>query len=646
MVTSQVFKRDCMENRLKYETGLHIENIMKSDIIVIGAGHAGCEAAYAAARLGKEVLLISLSRQHIGRLSCNPAIGGLAKGNLVREIDALGGIMAKIADQSAIHFRRLNTRKGLAVQASRAQVDIDVYPKQMQAAILEHPNITFIEGEAAEIEVKDGVLNAIILADETRIETKSVILTTGTFLSGTLHCGETSVEGGRVGESAAYRLSACLQKLGLRLGRLKTGTTPRLDANTIDWDRTEKQEDIVPNGSFSFSPQNNSLPQVDCYITHTNSHTHEIIRTGLHRSPLFSGKIVGRGPRYCPSIEDKVVRFEERERHLLFLEPEGNDTNKVYINGLSTSLPKDLQEDLVHSIVGLENAKILQYGYAVEYDYANPLDLHHSLEHKLIPGLYLAGQINGTSGYEEAAAQGLIAGLSAAMNTPFILRRDQAYIGVLIDDLVTKGVGGEPYRMFSSRAEHRLLLREDNADRRLCPIARNAKLLTHEEIQRFELKQKQIEIGLKWCQSTWVRPDKDIQARFKSQGLPPPKKKFTVEELLRRPEVNWNMLYELINVFPPKISETAVEQVETDIKYAGYLARETRRAEQTKKLSSIKIPTPMNYMLPGISNEVAERLTEAQPLNLATAARLPGVTPAAIDILAIHLAKTRGHASH
>jgi tRNA uridine 5-carboxymethylaminomethyl modification enzyme len=619
---------------------------MKTDIVVVGAGHAGCEAAYAAARIGKKVILVSLSRKHVGRLSCNPAIGGLAKGNLVREIDALGGIMAKVTDRSSIHFRRLNTRKGLAVQASRAQVDVDVYPMEMQKIIFNHPNITFIEGEAAEIRLKGNKINQLLLENGTVLTTSSVILTTGTFLSGVLHCGDSSIHGGRVGESAAYRLSECLQNLGLRLGRLKTGTTPRLDANTINWEKTERQADIMPNGRFSFSPQDNNLKKVDCYITHTNQETHEIIRKGLHRSPMFSGKIVGRGPRYCPSIEDKIVRFSDRERHLLFLEPEGNNTQKVYVNGLSTSLPKELQETMVHSIQGLENAKILQYGYAVEYDYANPLDLRHSLEHKNIPGLYFAGQINGTSGYEEAAAQGLIAGLSAALGETFMLRRDQAYIGVLIDDLVTKGVGGEPYRMFSSRAEHRLTLREDNADRRLSPIGTHYGLLDEEETKRFNGKIKKIEETHQWCKSTSIRPDKTIQSRFKARKLPPPKGKSTIEELLRRPEINWAMLNDLLGLETPEITQMVVEQIETDIKYSGYLEREARRTAQTKRLSAIKIPDDMTFKLPGISNEVAERLGSARPATLATAARLPGVTPAAIDILAIHLAKKTTHAPH
>lgn len=619
---------------------------MNTDIVVVGGGHAGCEAAFAAANQGKSVLLISLNKHHIGRLSCNPAIGGLAKGNLVREIDALGGIMAKVTDRSSIHFRRLNTRKGLAVQASRAQVDIDIYPHQMQNIVLNHPNIRLIEGEAVEITTKNNAVSGLILADGRTVKTEAIILTTGTFLSGVLHCGESSINGGRVGESAAERLSQNLMDLGLRLGRLKTGTTPRLDGRTIDWESIEKQEEIVPNGRFSFTEQHNKLKQVDCFMTYTNKGTHDLIRAGLSRSPLFSGKIVGRGPRYCPSIEDKVVRFEDRDRHLLFLEPEGLETNKVYVNGLSTSLPKDLQTKMVQSIKGLENAKIIQYGYAVEYDYANPLDLTHGLEHKNIPGLFLAGQINGTSGYEEAAAQGLVAGLSAAFGKTFTLRRDQAYIGVLIDDLVTKGVGGEPYRMFSSRAEHRLLLREDNADRRLSPLAQSFNLLDHDYFISFSHKENQINDTLHWCKETTLRPNKEVQERFRRVGLSPPKTKCTVEELLRRPEIQWSSLEELLAQRPPSVSADVIEQIETDIKYAGYLEREKRRAAQSQKLSAIKIPKSMNYAIPGISNEVSERLSTAQPINLATAARLPGITPAAIDVLVVYLANKRSNASH
>jgi len=610
------------------------------DIVVVGAGHAGCEAALAAARLDRSVTMVTMSHDHIGRLSCNPAVGGLAKGNLVREIDALGGAMGRVADRTTIQFRRLNTRKGLAVQASRAQVDIDLYPVQMRAEIDAESRIQVIAGEAVDLMVEGQRVVGVVLGDGQTYRAEAVILTTGTFLSAVMHCGDEQVEGGRVGEAAATTLAARLKALGLRLGRLKTGTTPRLDGRTIDWDRLEAQEETEPQGHFSFDPPRSRLPQIDCHIAYTNTATHELIRSSLDRSPLFSGQIEGRGPRYCPSIEDKIVRFAERDRHQLFLEPEGLDTHRVYVNGLSTSLPADVQLAMVRSIVGLERAEILQQGYAVEYDFADPRDLDHGLQHQGIPGLYLAGQVNGTSGYEEAAAQGLVAGVSAARGEPMVIGRDQAYIGVLIDDLVTRGVGGEPYRMFSSRAEHRLLLREDNADRRLMPLGRSLGLVSDEAWSRFEDKLQRIEEIQAWCEQTQVRPDAATARRFKAADESVPRKPLLVAELLRRPTIHWSNLSDLIENVPALDASTA-EQVETDIKYAGYLSREASRAERTRKMAAVEIPSDMDFDAPGISSEVAERLREARPKTLGAAARLPGITPAAIDMLAVLLARRR-----
>ena len=610
------------------------------DIVVVGAGHAGCEAALAAARLGRSVRMVTMSEDHIGRLSCNPAVGGLAKGNLVREIDALGGAMAMVADRSTIQFRRLNTRKGLAVQASRAQVDIDLYPKEMRRVIDGAPGLEVVSGEAVDLIVEGQRVVGVELDGGRRIHCMAVILTTGTFLSAVMHCGDAQVAGGRVGEASASRLSERLRGLGLCLGRLKTGTTPRLDARTIAWERIEVQEDTVPQGHFSFAPPEARLPQIDCHIAYTTPETHDLIRGALDRSPLFSGQIEGRGPRYCPSIEDKVVRFSERERHQLFLEPEGLDTHRVYVNGLSTSLPADIQLAMVRSIPGLETAEIIQHGYAVEYDFADPRDLDHGLQHQGIPGLYLAGQVNGTSGYEEAAAQGLVAGISAATGEPLVLGRDQAYTGVLIDDLVTRGVGGEPYRMFSSRAEHRLLLREDNADRRLTPLGRRLGLVTDAAWMRFEDKLRRIDEATAWAMATQVRPDAATAARFEAAGEAVPRKPQTVAELLRRPTLTWGMLSGLMDGVP-QVDASIAEQVETDIKYAGYLGREAVRAERTRKMAAVEIPDGMDFQAPGISSEVAERLAAARPKTLGAAARLPGVTPAAIDMLAVLLARQK-----
>ena len=608
------------------------------DIIVVGAGHAGCEAALAAARLGACVAMVTLRRAHVGRLSCNPAVGGLAKGHLVREIDALGGAMARVADATTIQFRRLNTRKGLAVQASRAQVDIDRYPQVMARLLEAATDLHLIEGEVAGLRVRGGRVEGIHFADGRALTGRAVVLTTGTFLGGVMHRGRDQEAGGRVGDPATGALSRDLRALGLRLGRLKTGTTPRLDGRTIDWDRVQLQQDTDPDGHFSFTPPAERLPRRDCHVAHTTPRTHDLVRAGLERSPLYTGAVTGRGPRYCPSIEDKVVRFAERSRHQLFLEPEGLDTDRVYVAGLSTSLPTDIQDAVVHSIPGLEHAVVLQHGYAVEYDFADPRDLGHDLQHRDIPGLFLAGQVNGTSGYEEAAAQGLVAGASAVLGAPLRLGRDESYIGVLIDDLVTRGVGGEPYRMFSSRAEHRLLLREDNADRRLMPAAWALGLLSPSAWARFEAKARRIAQAEAWCATASLRPDAPTRARFEALGMAVPGNRVGPADLLRRPEADWSTIRSLWPDAPALDAEVA-EQVVTDNKYVGYLRRERSRAAQARRMAAVTLPRDLDYTLPGLSNEVAERLRAARPADLGAASRLPGITPAAIDILAVHLAR-------
>jgi tRNA uridine 5-carboxymethylaminomethyl modification enzyme len=618
-------------------------DIREFDIVVVGGGHAGCEAAAVAARLGVRVALVTFDTKANGRLSCNPAIGGLAKGNLVRELDALGGVMAQVTDASTIQFRHLNTRKGLAVRSSRAQVDIDLYPKAMQEALGSIDNLEIIEDEVVSITTngdEDNLsISSVGLGSGGELICSAVVLTTGTFLSAMLHCGDTATLGGRVGEGSAMSLGEAMKSLGVKLARLKTGTPPRLRADSIDFSQMESQESV--GGHFSFSPPDKILPSITCHIVYTNEKTHDIVRENLDKSSVYGGGVNSVGPRYCPSIEDKVVKFPQRSRHLLFLEPEGLNTDRIYVNGLSTSMPAYIQELVLRSMPGMENAVIEQAGYAVEYDYSDPRQLGHDLQFKGLKGLYMAGQLNGTSGYEEAAVQGFIAGVCAAHSVlgrePLILGRDEAYIGVLIDDLVTRGVGGEPYRMFTSRAEHRLSLREDNADRRLMKRGRDLGLINDERWLRFEQKMEAINRS-KDTLSKKVSPTKDMIEKFKKAGLGELNKQATVEQLLRRPEYTYELLSRVIDL--PELTAEEAEQVETDVKYAGYLQREKVRAEQAKKMSGVSLIGVDFASIAGLSNEVIQRLARACPATLDAASRIPSVTPAAITVLALFMARS------
>lgn len=613
------------------------------DVIVVGAGHAGCEAALAAARMGCQTLLLNMSLDGMAVMSCNPSIGGLAKGHLVREIDALGGEMGKNIDATGIQFRVLNTRKGPAVRAGRAQADKQLYRLRMKRVLEQQTNLHVKQGEVTALYLEGDELRGVDTRSGIRFLGKTVVLTTGTFMRGLIHIGLINYSGGRAGDLPSLGLSDQLKSLGFEVGRLKTGTPARLDGRTIDFSRLEAQYSDDPPVPFSFSTERITMPQVPCYIAYTNPRTHEIIRSGLDRSPLYAGVIEGIGPRYCPSIEDKVVRFPEKERHQTFIEPEGLDTVEYYPSGMSTSLPIDIQIAFYRSMVGLEQVEIMRPAYGIEYDYVNPVQLHATLETKLIANLFHAGQINGTSGYEEAAGQGILAGINAALKVqgkePIMLGRHESYIGVMVDDLVTLGTR-EPYRMFTSRAEYRLLLREDNADIRLREIGHRVGLVDEETYAGFCRKQEQIKEELERVRSTRLSLDDDQKSWCSRYGCSDLQKGTSFEHLLRRPEIGYQQLQEI----DPQVAElpSAVrEQVEIQVKYQGYIERQLDQIERMRKQEEARIPADMDYgSISGLTSEVREKLERFRPDTLGQAARIQGITPAAIAILGIML-KTR-----